>query len=371
MRQNGSLNAQGVLRLLAENGQDMIYRYRVDPTPHTEYISPAATAITGHTPEEFYADPWLGFKLLHPHDRSTAERILREPEWFNKALLLRWCHPDGNVVHVEHRIVAIRDRAGTLLAIEGIGRDVTQRVEIETRLRASEEQLRSLATRLEEAREEERTHVARELHDHLGQSLTNIKLELTRVDQQLCTATNPQPLAERVQLILGLIDAATESVRKLASGLRPAALDQLGLAAALETEAAAMAHRTGLRFRINVRGESSVLVDEVSTALFRITQEALTNVVRHAAASTVHISLTVGARRVNLHIRDDGAGIDEGRARADAIGLVGMRERAKMLGGECSVVSSKGKGTTVRVSVPLNVRRPSEARTTHAARVAD
>jgi PAS domain S-box-containing protein len=336
-------------RLLAENARDMIYHYRVAPPRAVEYISPAALAITGHRPEEFYADPNLGWRAIHPDDRHlVSQAFQQDPARLDRSVLLRWVHPDGRIVFVEHRRVPVVDADGRVIAIEGVGRDVTESLAIRDRLRESESHLRRLAANVEEAREKERTLVARELHDELGQSLTAIKLELTRTARALPHGLSPEAI-DGLQSIFGGIDVATETVRRLATSLRPPSLDHLGLVAAIELEAAALARRTGVRCRVVGDRRRVMRLDPAhSTAVFRIVQEALTNAIRHAGASAIRISIKNGAGSTTVSVHDNGRGItDDEIADPSAIGLVGMRERAELIGASLTVSSTPGKGTTV------------------------
>jgi signal transduction histidine kinase len=223
----------------------------------------------------------------------------------------------------------------------------------------TEDQFRRLATALQSAREAERTALARELHDELGQTLTSLKLELARMAKELITMGVPLQMINRLQSIVGNVELSIESVRHIATELRPPALDHLGLVAAIEVETAALARRTGLRFRIVTKHTHLPLTPEQQTAVFRIVQEALTNVVRHANASAVKISLAKVTRAVRVQIVDNGRGMtrDES-ARPSSIGLLGMRERAELVGGRLAIVASPGKGTTIRLTMPVaRVRR--------------
>lgn len=342
------------LKRLIEKSHDMVYRTRLFPTRAVEYTGGAVQAITGHTPSEFYADPDLPRKAVHEDDRPLIVQTLRDPAHLQTTIILRWLHPDGRVVWAEHRRVPVYDASGQLVAIEGIARDVTEYVESERRLRESEEQLRLLAGRLQTAREEERGRVARELHDELGQTLTALKLDISRTVQALNAERLTPSMVDRIQSLVGLSDIALATVKRIATNLRPPTLDHLGLAEAIHWEALTFKARTGLRCQVRTNKERTNLSSEQQTSLFRIFQEALTNIVRHAQASAVQVTLTERDDRFELRIRDNGRGITSDEA-ADphAIGLLGMRERAGLVGGKFNVSGRRGKGTVVSVFVPI------------------
>jgi PAS domain S-box-containing protein len=338
---------------LAAHVQDAIYRYRFLPQRRMEYASPAIFRITGHTPEEFYADPDLMLKIIVPDDRPLLAQMSDGPN-FRESALLRWMHPGGQVVWAEHRHVPLFDEHGRIVAVDGIARDVTESLTTQERMRGSESQLRRLAAALQNARERERAFVARELHDGLGQSLTSVQLEIARVTQALVAARVHKPMIDRLQSLVGLVEVATETVRRISTELRPPALDHLGLAAAIELEAGAMERRTALRIRVRSCSKESRLTQDQSTALFRIFQEVLTNIVRHAGASTVRVRLTETARTFTLKIEDNGRGITSEELTApSSIGLLGMRERAQPLGGTIEIIGAPGKGTTVTIVMPI------------------
>jgi PAS domain S-box-containing protein len=353
-------DSESLLRLLAENARDMIYRLAL--VPHgLQYVSPAAMRLTGRTPEEFLADPESAWSAVHPEDRQKARAMRTHPEAWVDPVVLRWVHPDGAIVCVEHRNSPVYDATGQLIAFEGIGRDITEPLAIQNRLRESESQLRRLAASLNSARETERADVARELHDELGQTLTGLKLEMTRTVRDLMRRGLEHQMIDRMQSMVGSIEVATETVRRLASTLRPPALDHLGLGAAIELEAAAIARRTGVRCRIAGSVGEAALTSEQTTAVFRIVQEALTNVVRHANASAVKISMRQTTRSTSLTIADNGRGINpEALADPVSIGLLGMRERAQLIGAKLSISGRPGKGTAVVVTVPAGAVRGHE-----------
>jgi PAS domain S-box-containing protein len=351
--------AQHRFQELVDNAQDMVYRLRVAPSLHVEFIGGAAERITGHSPEEFYADPTLARACVHRDDVHLIDEMLTDPSQAKNAATLRWVHPDGRIVWAEHRRVPVLDATGHLLAIEGIARDVTSRVHAQQRLRESEEQMRQLAARIQSAREEERANLARELHDELGQTLTAIKLELARATAEMRRERISPTIVDRLQSLVGLTDIGITTVKRITTNLRPATLDHLGLATAIRWEAMTFRARTGIRCHLRAEKETSRLEPEQQTMVFRIFQEALTNIVRHAKASAVHVSLTERNRLFQMRIRDNGVGISEPQAaNPRAIGLLGMRERAALVGGTFGIQGRRGKGTVVTVEVPIPAPAP-------------
>ena len=227
----------------------------------------------------------------------------------------------------------------------------------------AEEPMRQLAARLQNAREEERAALARELHDELGQTLTAIKLELSRTAEALKADRAGRETVDRIQSLAGLVDIAISTVKRIATNLRPPTLDHLGLPSAIRWEAMTFRARTGLRCYIRGARDTTALSGEQQTVLFRIFQEAMTNVARHARASAVHITLAERKGVFELRIRDNGRGISEAQA-ADprSIGLVGMRERAAIIGGTFQVAGRRAKGTVVTVQVPTPAARTDRGR---------
>jgi signal transduction histidine kinase len=220
--------------------------------------------------------------------------------------------------------------------------------------------MRRLAASLQTAREEERAALARELHDELGQTLTALKLELGRIAEELTRAQLTPPVVNRLQSLVGLVEIGVAMVKRIATNLRPPALDHLGLAEAIRWEAATFRTRSGLRCHVAADKERTGLTAKQQTALFRICQEALTNVARHARASAVRVRLTQAKGVFEMRVVDNGRGITEAEVTdAGAIGLLGMRERAAQAGATLDIAGSPRKGTTVTVRVPLPSRASS------------
>jgi len=220
------------------------------------------------------------------------------------------------------------------------------------RLRESEEKLRRLAAHLISIREEERAHIAREIHDELGQVLTGLKMEVTWLAKRL----KEKPLVEKTDSMCKLIDTTVQTVRKIATGLRPEMLDDMGLIAAVGWQAKEFQKRTGIRTRAKLPPEVKLDID-VSTTMFRIFQEILTNVARHSRATRVDLDLSVAEDRVALEVVDNGVGIAESDLNGKkSLGLLGMNERALLFGGEVRITGTPGHGTRVSVSIPLRER---------------
>lgn len=235
------------------------------------------------------------------------------------------------------------------------------------RLVESREQLRQLAARLQKAREEDRAAIARELHDELGQTLTAIKLELGRLVALFVKERLEPGTIDRFQSLAGLVEIGLTTVRRIATDLRPPVLDHLGLPSAIRWEATAFRARTGLRVLVRGIRDETALTGDQQTGVFRIFQEALTNVVRHAKAGTVVVTISEQPDVFVLRIKDNGRGITQAqRADPRSIGLLGMRERAALIGGEININGRPGRGTVVTISVPMDTR-PTRAKRTAAS----
>ena len=218
------------------------------------------------------------------------------------------------------------------------------------------QELRNLSARLVETQENERKNISRELHDAVGQSMSAVQFELH--DLGVALAAYPEPLQTRVDRIRELVESSVAMVRNMALLLRPSMLDDLGLAAALEWQANQVTRSTGVRIRLAADALPEELPEEHKICVFRIVQEALNNVCRHARASSVQITLLATEGRISVVIRDDGRGFRS--PRTGGLGLIGMHERADSLGGTLTVNSEPGQGTAIEVTLPLP-ERPGSA----------
>jgi len=276
--------------------------------------------------------------------RMAADGFVRDEIWFRRR--------DGSFVLCERSATAWKDEHGDTVAFQAFVRDITEQRRMERELQAQAEQLRLLARRVQSAREDERTGIARELHDRIGQELTALKLDLAGIQDRSNKGRGPG--SEELLEIGRLVDQAAADVRQISSELRPGVLDDVGLAGAIEWHVSELQRRTTIVFDLSLAEREVKLDDERRTALYRVFQELITNVVRHAAARTVRIGLE---RRddhaVVLTVSDDGQGMDVGRADEPAsLGIVGMRERLQPFGGSLSYESSPDGGTTAIAVMP-------------------
>jgi signal transduction histidine kinase len=277
-------------------------------------------------------DEWAAARAITRGETSLAEEI--EIECF-----------DGTHKFILNSAIPLRDPDGRITGAIIVNQDITER-------KRAEEQLRALAGHVEFIREEERTTIAREIHDELGQMLTGLKLDLSWLSGRV--AAHDKMSQEKTRGMLSLIDETIRSVRRIATSLRPGILDDLGLEPAIEWQVQDFAARTGIRCDFTTGLRCPLQDTRQSTALFRILQEALTNVARHAHATLVTIFLKGDTDWVDLCVEDNGRGITHDEvAKRTSLGLLGMRERVRLLGGEFNIAGQVGEGTTIAVRIPF------------------
>jgi PAS domain S-box-containing protein len=278
------------------------------------------------------------------HLESLRKSRQRETEVFKKAD--RWLNAT---------IDPMLDNEGRLVGAVHILSDVTDRMLVEEELHNSREELRNLTVYLESVREQERTNIAREIHDELAQSLTALKMDLAWLGNRL--PRDQIPLIEKMHSMSELINFIIQTVKRISAALRPGILDDLGLVAAIEWQAEEFQNRTGIKCRFSVCPESITVDQDRSTTIFRIFQETLTNVARHASASLVSIDLLKENGSLILRVIDNGSGITEEQIHdSQSFGLLGMRERAHSWGGVVTIKGIPGQGTTVEVKIPLETK---------------
>ena len=313
-----------------------------------QFNASSASELIGRTPAQFFAHDvtaakarWRAFfDRGHVHLETDERRL------------------DGTPMRIEGDYMVIYDEHGRIAGHFGIQRDVTDRHAATEQIRASSEQLRALASRLQKVREEERTVIAREIHDELGQALTGLKLDVSWMKRHL---PHDHESVAQCASILQRIDQTLTAVRRIATELRPSVLDQLGLAAALEWQGHEFEIRTGIVAEIDSCADDIPIPAELGSSAFRILQESLTNVARHASATRVRIQLRLSPERLRLEIGDDGIGIPAEQLEGTrSLGLIGMRERALACGGTLDIVRPDGGGTVIRLRVPLMKGEPHD-----------
>jgi len=254
---------------------------------------------------------------------------------------------NGDLREVEFRMVPISEKRNVIAM-----NDITERKKDELKIRNSREQMRALALHLQDIREEERSAIARDIHDELGQVLTACKFDLSWIGTKL--NKKQEELLERVKESTEYMDRAIQFVKKIATELRPALLDDVGLMAAVEWQAREFERKTGIKCHVEFRPWRIILSRDLSTAVFRIFQEALTNVSRHSEASAVNALLEGQGPNLVLEVKDNGKGMsDEDMANSKSYGIIGMKERLFPWGGNVTIYGKKKEGTTVRVIIPL------------------
>lgn len=320
--------------------------YLVDTDFRIIYVNEEACRALGYSRKELLA---MNVCEIDPDIGSEDMAQMKEKIDRGGTLTAERCHKtkSGRIFPVE-MFTAVFVYAGQSTGISLV-RDITARKQVERNLEESRAQLRGLAAHLEEAREQERRRIAREVHDELGQILTALQLNVAALAYK--AASDSPTLCELAQKTSKLTDQALAVVRNVASSLRPVVLD-MGIAAALEWQVRRFASQTGIRCDVHVRGNDIQLAEAHANALFRIVQEALTNVARHAKAGRVDVSLDMDGINYVLKVRDNGMGFDTGASKADSFGLIGIRERALMLGGTVCIDSRAGEGTEIVVRIP-------------------
>ena len=342
-------DSERAFRTLAENAPDPIIRYDLDC--RRIYVNPEfervcgldATNLLGRKAGNVLSAP----PAISRRFRGRMKTVMRTG--VAAKFELNWEAP-GKSYSWSIQMAPEYDAYGAVQSGLTIWRDISESKQVERRLRESYEMLRELASRRETAREEERKRIARELHDELGQQLTALRMGASTLRIRF-GPDNPE-LTQHVQDLLGLADQTMQVVRDAVSSLRPGALDA-GISAAIEWLAAEFSRGTQVACSISVPDESLPLAEERAIALFRIVQEALTNVARHARARHVSVALERVGNDCLLQVRDDGCGFDPVAIRKRSFGLAGMKERMLMLGGKIDISSAPGRGTTIKVDLPI------------------
>jgi two-component system NarL family response regulator len=355
-------------RLLAENAKHVIFRLQLSPERRFDYISPFVTTMTGYTPAEFYADPELHFKVVHPASRPLLLELKDVADHTVHTVILRYKHKEGHEIWVEQDQWAIYDQEGQRIAFEGVIRDITQRKLAEQQVTAQQEALTIL---------KEREHLARELHDNLGQVLGYINLHAQGI-RDLLTEGNEKEASHLTEQIIQVSQSTFTDVREYLLGvqvqtkkqnLAPNLDNQKIFFATLEAYLHDYSVFAGLKATLQLLPDQQQLAlsPTVETHLLRIIQEALSNVRKYAQATQVKVEFTLIAQPeapdsnltwLAVTIQDDGQGFDLANTPhhlpGHGYGMESMRSRAAECGGTLTIESAPKQGTCVTVQLPLS-----------------
>ena len=316
-----------------------------------QYVNRTFAAMFGYTPAEFVGTRIQDLVMPDAVEDAMENYRLRIAGQVPSVHYFTRCrHRMGHVVHLEIHGSGV-DYEGRR-ALTGVAIDVSRRVQQEQELVRSRERLRELAAYINSSREELRAALAREVHDVLGGMLSSIRMDVSRIQRR---AQEPA-LAEIRDIaadLMALTQETIDTARKISDELRPSVLDHLGLVAAIRAELSVFAQRHELRSQFVVDGPEPMLSADHATQCFRIFQEALTNIGRHAAASEVAVRLKSDGQEFEMEVADNGVGIDPWAMRVGSIGMLSMSERARGMGGSLKVVQQRDGGTCVRLTVPM------------------
>jgi PAS domain S-box-containing protein len=347
-------------RLIAETIQDVFWlsNSRLD---QIIYVSPAYEELWGRSQESLYASPRSFLEAVHPEDRERVVATISKGHsqgipWIHEYRLIR---PDGSCRWVKDRGFPIKDGQGNLRLVTGVATNITKRKQAEDALKESQQELRRLTYQLLSIQEKERRRIARELHDELGQDLTLLKIKLVAIEDKL--TQNQHPLRTECENMLSYIDTIIENVRRLAWDLSPSSLEDLGLSSALRNLVEETCRNHNLQSSVELDEIDYLFSPEVQINIYRIFQESLTNVAKHARASQVLAKISKGKGKVSFMIRDNGRGFNvkqamSGKVAKKSLGLTAMNERALMARGSLQISSRKGRGTTVAFFIPTAKR---------------
>ncbi|MFH0803167.1 MAG: histidine kinase [bacterium] len=312
------------------------------------YANPLASAMKSGAEDSSGSD---FFELFLPDFRETLSRCYTEviEGKIGPVTCIAAYMTDGETKLADICMVPISHRRKG--AVLGIANDITERINVEKNLLHSQEQLRSLISHQDSVREEERTNIAREIHDEFGQALTYMRLDLMWMKKKVPESMHV--IGDKVRELIETVDQTLESVTKIATELRPRILDDLGLLAAIEWQAREFRKHHDIQVEISFKPVDMTIGPPPTTTVFRILQEALTNVARHSKAKLVKINLHKKKGSLIMEVADNGIGCAQSKLEeASSIGLIGIRERIMFLGGTLEITSAEGKGTTIFASIP-------------------
>jgi PAS domain S-box-containing protein len=297
------------------------------------------------------------FPIIYTEDIPAVDKINEEltKGIVNRNLSLnRNYTKDGNVIYCEWYNSVLRDEQGNVITILSLVHNVTERKKADETLQQSYEEIRRLTEHLQKIREEERTSIAREIHDELGQQLTAIKMDVAWIDKR--TPEETTDIKRKLKNIIELLDGSNQSIRRILSELRSRILDDNGLVEAIEWLGRLFSEATGIPVKFTTPEKDIKVSEQTATCIFRVCQEAFTNITRYALAKNVSISIKIIEENIILIIEDDGIGFDTASVQnKKTFGILGMKERVLSLAGKFELISSPGKGTKITISLPYKV----------------
>ena len=327
----------------------------VKPDGEVTYGNAADLKMTGLTWEEMEGFNWIN--AIHPDDRNKVIEDWKKSQETGLPYKAtgRYLHKDGKIIHWDVSTAPIIVE-GKNIGYIGIVLDVTDRIKTEEEIISTSKQLRQLSTHLQNIREEERTHIAREIHDELGQSLTALKMDVSWIKKK--SDKKDEFIQEKLTGMISLINDTVQTVRRISSELRPSIIDDLGLISALEWQSHEFEKRTSIKCSFKSGFNELTLNKGSSIGIFRVFQEALTNIARHAKASEVESVIEKNDKHIFLKIKDNGIGFKMNQTKnSNTLGLVGMRERAIMLGGQLNIESTIDNGTEITLEIPFDLEK--------------
>lgn len=355
IRQDAALrDSEERYRSFVQSFKGIAFRWNIESLPI--FIHGAVEEITGYSELEFISGKLNWNNIVYAEDRAVlaieTSKINTIPHYENE-FEYRIIRKDGSQRWVNESLQNMCGMDGRIQYIQATLYDITQRKNAEEELVRSRRQLRNLALHLDSVREEERKQIAFEIHDELGYALTAVKLDLAWLVKKIDLSNNN--LSVRTTEMSELIETTIQKVRTISSQLRPSILDHFGLVAAIEWQAKEFQRRTSVRCRVMTDPKDLIIKEVLATPVFRIYQEALTNIARYAKSSRVDVFLTQTTEQIELKVIDNGIGIPEDKIfDQNSFGLLGIREKAKSMGGRVVIKRGSEGGTEVNLLVPLN-----------------
>lgn len=348
------INSEESKRLILNSALDAIVI--VDTASKIIFWNPQAENTFGWTAEEVTGKSLMQTIIPAEYEaahRQGMQRYLQTGEGpiLNRLIEVTACNKEGSLFPIELSILPVEQETGKSFC--AFIRNITERKQAESSLQQSSEQLRELSRHLQKVREEERLRIAREIHDELGQQLTGLKMDVAWLMRK--TVQDDPVIKDKFDEALSLVDKAVQSIRRISTELRPSVIDDLGLNAALEWQVEEIGRRMDIEIEYKNSFNDANIHPDISIGIFRILQESLTNIVKHAAAQKINVHISQAGNAIRLTVEDDGIGFDT-NAKQDQLtfGLIGIKERTSMLKGECAIYSEPNTGTRVEVRIPLD-----------------